>query len=298
MPRVLAHLRSLDLRGSLIALLLAVIWGGNPVAIKVGLADAPPLRLAGMRFVLGGIAILVYAWWTRRAGLFSVRPGEARVMWSLGLLFACQVGLVNYGTDLTSAGHASVLVNSYAIHTVVLAHFFLPGDRLTWRTLAGVLVAYAGVVMLLAQGVALDQGTLLGDLVVSLGAFLLGERMVYTSRAVQKVDPVKLLLAQSVIGSTAFFLVSAWWEWAIPTRYTLSLAVALGYQGVLVAGFNFLVNAWLLQRYQASGLAIISLASPLCGVFMAAVVTGDALTPILLGAAVLVAGGVGIARPR
>lgn len=297
MSRVLAHLRSLDLRGMLIALLLAALWGGNPVAIKVGLADAPPLRLAGMRFVLGGLAILVYARWTRRAGIFSVRPGEARVMWSLGLLFACQVGLMNYGTDLTTAAHATVLVNSYAIHTVVLAHFFIPGDRLTLRTAVGVLVAYGGIVLLCAQGFALDQGTLLGDLVVSLGAFLLGERMVYTSRAVQTVDPVKLLLAQSAIGSAAFFLVSAWWEWDTPTRYTLSLAAALAYQGVLVAGFNFLVNAWLLQRYQASGLAILSLTSPLFGILFAALVTGDAVTPTLLVSALMVAGGVGIARP-
>ena len=49
--------RDIDLRGALLALLLSLFWGGNPVAIKLGLADAPPLRLAWMRFVVGGVVI-------------------------------------------------------------------------------------------------------------------------------------------------------------------------------------------------------------------------------------------------
>ena len=36
--------RDLDLSAALLALLLSLFWGGNPVAIKLGLEDAPPLR--------------------------------------------------------------------------------------------------------------------------------------------------------------------------------------------------------------------------------------------------------------
>ena len=50
--------RNVDLRGALLALLLSLFWGGNPVAIKLGLEDAPPLRLAWMRFVVGGYRAL------------------------------------------------------------------------------------------------------------------------------------------------------------------------------------------------------------------------------------------------
>jgi len=55
-------LRPLDWRGASTAIFLAVLWGGNPVAVKVGLVDAPPLRLALFRFALGGLTILAYAW--------------------------------------------------------------------------------------------------------------------------------------------------------------------------------------------------------------------------------------------
>ncbi|OGL14847.1 MAG: hypothetical protein A3K12_04465 [Candidatus Rokubacteria bacterium RIFCSPLOWO2_12_FULL_71_19] len=294
----MAHLRPLDLKGALVALLLAALWGGNPVAVKIGLAGAPPLRLAWMRFVLGGLTILAYVWHTRRQGVLTVKRGEWGVLWSLGLLFTVQIGLMNIGINLTTAAHASVLLNSYAIHTVVLAHFFIPGDRMTPAKLGGVAMAYGGIVLLFTRDFSFQSGTLLGDLVVAASALLLGERTVYMARAVQRFDPVKLLLAQSAIGSACFFLASHWWETALPTHYTFTLAASLFYQGVIVAGFNFVVHAWLLQLYRPSALAAWALTAPIWGVLLSAAFASDPLTPTLLLSSLMVAAGIGIATWR
>jgi drug/metabolite transporter (DMT)-like permease len=291
-------LRSLDARGALISLFLAALWGGNPIAVKVALADAPPLRLAWMRFLIGGLTILAWALWTRRAGLFTIRPGEWRVIWMVGLLFAVQIGLMNYGIALTSAAHGTVLLNAYAVHTVVLAHFFIPGDRLTVTTFLGVLVAYGGIVVLFARDFSFQGGTLLGDLVVSASALLLGERIVYMARAVQKLDPVKLLIGQSAIGTVCFLLASLAWESGTPTHYTPALAVSLFYQGVVVAGFNFLVNTWMLQIYRPSVLASTALTTPIFGLVIARAITGDPLTPTLLLSGLMVALGIGLTTWR
>ena len=293
-----SSLRPLDVKGATVALFLAALWGGNPVAVKVGLADVPPLRLAWMRFLIGGLTILAYALWTRRAGLLTVRPAEWRAIWSLGILFAVQIGLMNHGIALTTASHSVVLTSSYAIHTVLLAHFFIPGDRLTIPKLMGVLLAYAGIVVLFARDFAQGGGTLLGDLIVAASALLLGERIVYMARAVQKLDPVKLLLWQSAIGSLCFLGASLVWEADIPSRYTFALAGSLFFQGVVVAGFNFVVNAWLLQVYRPSTLAVWSLTSPLWGILIAVAVTGDELTPTLLLSGLLVAVGIGVATRK
>jgi drug/metabolite transporter (DMT)-like permease len=294
----LAQLRPLDPRGAALALLLAGLWGANPVAVKIGLADVPPLRLAWMRFLLGGLAILAYAWWTRRRGVFDVRPGEWRVLWSLGLLFAVQIGLMNVGIGRTTAAHASLLLNSYAIHTVVLAHFFIPGDRLTPSKLGGTLVAYLGIALLFARDFSFQSATLLGDLIVSASALLLGERTVYMARAVQRLDPIKLLVFQSAIGSGCFMLVSLWWEAGEPTRHTWALGASLLYQGAVVAGFNFVMNTYLLQVYRPSALAACSLTTPIFGVLVSAAVAGDRLTPTLLVSTLMVAAGIGLTTRR
>jgi drug/metabolite transporter (DMT)-like permease len=77
-------------------------------------------------------------------------------------------------------------------------------------------------------------------------------------------------------------------------RYTASLL----YQGVVIAGFNFVANAGLLQRYQPSALAACALTSPIFGVLIDAVFTGDRLTGTLLLASALVGAGIGLATRR
>jgi drug/metabolite transporter (DMT)-like permease len=270
-----------------------VLWGANPVALKVGLLDAPPLRLAWIRLLVGGAAVLGWAGLTRRLVGLRIEPGEWRPLIVVGLLFTAQIGLMNVGTAMTSAAHSAILLNLYAVHTVALSHFMIPGDRLTLRRLAGVIVAYSGIVLLFARQMSAGSPTLLGDGLILASGLLLGERTVYLAKAVQRLDPVKLLLAQALIGVGLFVLMSAAVE-AAPTRWTWRLAASVAYQGVLIAGFNFVVNLWLLGRYRPSGLAAFFLTQPLFGVVAAALVTGDPLTPDLLVASAAVALGIGL----
>jgi drug/metabolite transporter (DMT)-like permease len=273
--------------------LVSILWGANPVVIKLGLEDAPPIRLAWMRFLVGGVVIGLWASATGRFAGFRVEPTEWRPLVFLGLLFTLQIGSMNVGTSLTSAAHSAILLNLYAVHTVVLAHFLIPGDRLTFRKLAGVLVAYAGIVLLFARQIGRGAPTLLGDAIMVVSAFILAERTIYLARVVQRFDPVKLLLAQAIIGTAIFVVVSLVFE-SSPTRWTGRLAGSLAYQGALIAGFNFVVNLWLLRRYRPSALAAFFLTQPIFGVIAAALVTGDPLTLDLLLASAAVAIGIGL----
>ena len=288
----------MDLTGAAAAVLISLLWGANSVVIKLGLEDTPPLRLAAMRVVVGGIVICLWAWATGRFAAFRIERWEWRPLAVLGLLFSVQMGATNIGTWLTSASHATVLVNLYAVHTVVLAHFMIPGDRLTPAKVGGVLVAYTGIVLLFARDFSFRSETLVGDLVVAASAVLLAERVVYMARAVQRFDPLKLLVFQSAIGSACFLLASVVLESGVPTRYTPALAASLFYQGAVVAGFNFIVNSYLFKVYLASALATCSLTTPLFGVLVAAAVTGDQLSPLLLLSSVMVAAGIGLTVRR
>ena len=286
--------RDLDLRGAAVALLLSALWGGNPVAVKIGLADAGPFTLGWMRFALGGLSILAWAWWSGALTGVRIEPHEWRPLSVLGLLFTLQTGLMNVGTNFTTASHSAVVLNAYAVHTVLLAHFQIPGDRLTARKLGGVLMGYAGIVILFGGQLGGTEATLLGDVIVSLSAVLLAERTVYLARAVQRIDPTKLLLAQAVIGSAGLATLSLWLESGLPHRWTASLALTIFYQGVVIAGFNFIVNLWSLKHYRPSALAGFWLTSPIFGVLLSALFVGDPLTGALLLASVLVALGIGL----
>ncbi len=280
------------------ALVLAVLWGANPVAIKLGLADVAPLRMAFFRFAVSAAVIFAYAMATGRRDILLIPRGHGKPIWSLGLFFVVQIALMNVGIDRTTAAHGVIVLNSYAIHTVVFAHFLLPGDRLTGRKVVGVLVAYGGVVILFAPGFAGSQGTLVGDLIIAVSALLLAERTVFIAKIVQRVDPVRLMMYQSVIGGAGLFLMSLVWDMERPTRWTAGLLLSILYQGALIGGFNFVLNAKLLQIYHPSAMATMALSTPIWGVLIAAAIGREGLAPALVLASAMVAAGIGLTTRR
>ena len=294
---VLEH-RSLDLKGAALALLLSALWGANPVAIKLGLADVAPLQMALLRFTVSALAIFAFAMASGRRDVLVIRSGEAKPIWALGLLFVLQIALMNLGLELTTAAHGVIVLNSYAIHTVVFAHFMIPGDQLTPRKLAGVLVAYGGVIILFARGFTTSSGTFAGDLIVALSAVLLGERIVYIAKTVRRVDPVRLMLYQSIIGSVGFFLISFAMEAGRPTRWTSTLILSILFQGVVIGGFNFVTNAWLLKIYRPSALSTVALTTPIWGVLIAAAIGGEGLAPEIILSTLLVVVGIALTMLR
>jgi drug/metabolite transporter (DMT)-like permease len=270
------------------ALFLSALWGGNAVAIKAGLADAPPLRLAWMRFVAGGIVTVAWALSTRQ----PLRPTrrELRPLGWLALLFVTQIALMNIGQDHTTASHAVVINTTFPLWTGVFAHFFVPGDRLSTPRMLGTLIAYAGVVAIFAQSLTASGGTVLGDVLMLGSAALLGGRQVYTALTAQDVALPKLLLTQTVFGIGIFLAAGLLLEsdpWVVTDRLVLSIL----YQGVVIAGFGFIGNMWLIKHYLPSAVTAISLTTPVWGVVLSHLVLGEALAPTLfLGLALVIAG--------
>ena len=121
---------------------------------------------------------------------------------------------------------------------------------------------------------------------------LLGARQVYLSQTSQGIAIHKLLLAQSVVGVATFVVAGALFE-DESFRMTQRLAVALLYQGAVVAGFGFLGNAWLLQRYLPSRVAAVQLTTPVWGVLLGALILDEAVgAELVLGGALVILGSV------
>ncbi len=276
-----------------LALFLAALWGGNAVAIKAGLSDAPPLRLAGLRFVAGGIVVLGWVVATKQS-ILPTRE-EWRPLGWLALVFTVQIAFMNVGQHHTTASNAVVIGSTFPLWTGLFAHYFVRGDRFTPARTIGTLLAYAGVLAIFAESLGGGSGTWVGDVLMMCSSALLGARNVYTSLAAQRVPLPKLLLTQAVSGVVAFFLVSTLIEpepWVLTQRLVLSIL----YQGVLIAGFGFIAHMWLLKHYLPSGVAAMSLTTPVWGVLLSHVVLGEPLSSTLFVGLALVILGSAVAQ--
>lgn len=282
---------ALDLRAISLIMLLALFWGGNSPAMKVALRDMQPFILAGLRFTLGAAAI--WAWAFSRGLPLALKSGELVPLLILGMSFAAQISTFNIGTHLSLAGRASLLLNAHPFFVAVLAHLFIPSDRLTVRKVGGLLIAFLGIFLVFRENlIAGNRSYMLGDLILLLSALILGIQTVYTKRVVQRMDPVKLLVWQMSFALIPFYAMSLIFEDPARWRITWNVTGALIYQGMIVGTFCFITWTSLLRRYSASKIAAFLFATPIFGVALSWLILGERITPWLGAGTVFVATGI------
>ena len=282
---------ALNIRAALLNLLTAVLWGGNSLSIKLALAGIPPLCLAGIRFLLGGLTVYL---WGKTLGLpLSLNRNERKGIAGLVLIFITQIYLLNIGTAHTLASRSTIFISAYPFFTALFAHFFISGDRISATKIGGMALAFSGVVLVFAESIALrDLQYLTGDLLVLTSAILLGARQIYTKRLTQAMHPVKALLWQALPSLPIFFLLSALFESSATFHLNARILGGVLYQGLVVAGFCFILLTTLLQRYSASKLAVFGFITPVVGVIASNLLLGDPISPGIVISLLLV--GLGI----
>ena len=112
-----------------LASLLAVLWGGNNIAIKFALMGFPPFALAGIRFVVGSLVILIWVWISRVP--LRMAPEEKRGLFLLAFLFTVQIYLLTAGVHHTLAGRSTIFFSTHPFFIALFAHVLLPGDTLS-----------------------------------------------------------------------------------------------------------------------------------------------------------------------
>lgn len=275
----------------LLALVIQMLWGGNLVAVKLGLTAVPPMWSAFWRFTAGTCTLLPWIWW-RGVPLWP-RASEWPGLLVLSGLFTVQIASMNWGTHLTTAGLATILISTNPLFASLFAHVFVPGDRVSPRRSAGLVLAFAGVCAIFVSQAAgrAAEAPLWGNLLMLTSGALLGGRLVFSQRLLQRIETTRLifwqgLLALPVFAGSALLLESVRWE-----RLAWQPVAAIAYQGMVIAGLGFMVTATLLRRYRPSVVTSFNFTQPVFGVLLSIVLLGEPFSWSLLAGLIAVALG-------
>jgi drug/metabolite transporter (DMT)-like permease len=152
-------------------LALTVMWGTAFLLTKAAITVLPPTVVTGGRLAIASVVLIPIALLLKRrlpthkrAWLFIISIG----VFGSALPFS----LISWGQRYIDSGLAGVLMAVMPLVTLVLAHFLIPGERLSTRRLAGFLLGFAGVVILLRPSTSTlnFDGSLLAMLAVLAGA--------------------------------------------------------------------------------------------------------------------------------
>lgn len=278
-----------------LTLLTVALWGGNPVATRFTVEELPPITVAGLRFLMAAVVMLVWCWCEGIS--FRLTPRQVVPITVAGGLLFLQITTFTIGAAWTSSSHASLYINTFVFWVVGIEHFITRGDRLTGGKLGGLLLAALGVCVLFLQSSSTpaqqpDAPSVAGDALLLFSALLLGVKFIYTKHALQVIGPTELIFWHDWVAVALFFGAAASLERPDFAHVSLPAWLGLAYQGVLVGGVCFALQAHLLKRHSASQIAVFSFATPLFGMALGTWLRGDQLSSWLLLGGLAVAGGI------
>ncbi len=293
--RVLAPPRAadrLDARAVLILLACCACWGVNQAVIKIANEGISPIFQVGIRSLLSGA--LVFAWATARGIRLFERDSTLWAGIVCGLLFGLEFVLIYVGLNFTTASRGIVFLYLAPFVVAFGAHSLSPGDRLTALKLAGLGAAMLGLRVAMREGL-LEPGrpTLWGDLLLLAAALLWGATTVLIRvTALKTAAPEKTLLYQLAVSGVMLPPVA--WLAGEPgiTNLSASVILAFAYTFIIVAFVSYIAWFWLVRNYPPTRVTAFTFLSPVFGVLAGNLMLGEAFTPSLGVALVLVAFGI------
>lgn len=280
-----------------LALWVSILWGGNVVAIKLGLSTLPPFWSAFWRFLVAAATVLIWAR-VKDAELLPKREDRGSAL-LLGCLFAGQISCLNLGVSLTSPAYGVVLLNSHPVFTNLFGHFVDSEDKLNFRRLLGLTLAVIGMSYVAAgkPDAALAPNPIAGNLILIVSAALLAIRALYTRRLVQRVNTFKPVVWQMSFALPVFLSFALLLEPPLLQPLSWPPMAAIFYQGAVIGGFCFVTWTVLLQKHAAGVLSMFAFLVPFFGVFLSAHLFDETIQPsLLLGAGLVTAGIVIVTR--
>jgi drug/metabolite transporter (DMT)-like permease len=273
-------------------LVLALIWGANMAVIKIGARELPPLFMAGLRSLVASACLYIWI----KAKRLTLFPSTKVLLHGIvvGLLFGSEFGFIYVGLEYTLASRTYVLVYTAPFFVAVGAHFFLESDRLNRWKAAGLILAFAGVVILFMKDVgSFFLSALPGDLMILAAGALWGATTVYIKKYLSHhTVPLQTLFYQVFFSAPPLFLMSILLEDPIVLSLSLAAGFSVFYQCIIVAFLSYLVWFELIHRHPVSLLHAFTFFTPVFGVFLSgALILGEIISPSLVVALTLVSLG-------
>jgi drug/metabolite transporter (DMT)-like permease len=261
-----------------------------PIA-KYGLSIIEPFTFAFYRFLISALVLLAIVHSRKR------RPKVERSDWwrigALGVIIVPfnQV-LFLVGQSLTGAGHGAFLFSTTPVWVFVLAILHLK-EKATWNRTIGIIMATAGVMMIMWSGLA-SFGTeyLLGDLIIVVAVVAWGYYTVLGKKLVRKYGALRTTAYALAIGS------------ALYTPFGLVQALKYDYSGVTLGAWGsvaymalgmsvtfYVVWYWFLKFFDASRIAVYHNVQPVIASLIAYYFLGEPLSALFLtGGAIIISG--------
>jgi len=262
-------------------LALAVIWGAAFLFISVAVHEVAPLTYVWLRLTMAAVAMWLFLWWRGESA------GLPRKVWGSILvlaLFNNAIPFVLFGWGQThiASGLASILNATTPIWGVVVAHLFTSDEKLTPRKLAGVLLGFGGVTVMIGPALLGSIGNnVFAQLACVTAALCYAFAGVWARRfRAMGLSPMSVTTGQLTAGALVMlpFAMSIDRPWmdALPSLKAIGAIAALA---IVCSAFAYILYFRLIDRAGATNALLVTLLVPPVAIFFGSLVLNEVIEP-------------------
>jgi drug/metabolite transporter (DMT)-like permease len=282
----------------LLLVALGCTWGASFLFIEVLLDEISPIEVVAGRLALGAVAVIGY-----------MLARRLRLQWTPSLLVRMvpiailgnilPFALISWGQESVDSGLASVLNATVPISTAAIGAIFLAEERFTTGRLIGLLLGFAGIVVLTGDDILnITDSAVQGQLAVIAAGVCYAGSSTYSRTLLRSFDPASLSALQLTIATMIciplVFLIEGSPNYGSMNLEAWAAILALGLGGT---GLAYIVYLWLIEHMGTVRASLVTYIVPIVALFLGWLVLDETIgLNVILGAALIIVGVASVMR--
>ena len=280
-------------------LALGLMWGTSYLFIKIGVETLPTFTLVAVRLGIGLVFLAAVVAVARER-----LPRDPKIYGHLLVMSVVNVALpfalITSAEQSVDSAVAAILNGGVPLFTIVIAALFLHDEPITVNRIFGLLIGYAGVILLVGRGFGSGggEGAISGELALLGSTASYGLGAVYARRNVRGLRPMIPALFQVLFAFVITGVIALLIERPFDVVWTGRSIFAVLWLGLLGSGLAYLCFFRLLQSWGATRTTMVAYLLPIVGIVAGALVLNEVVDAGVLIGTALVIGGVALVNSR
>ena len=280
-------------------LALGLMWGTSYLFIKIGVETLPTFTLVAVRLGIGLVFLAAVVAIARER-----LPRDPKIYGHLLVMSVVNVALpfalITSAEQSVDSSIAAILNGGVPLFTIVIAALFLHDEPITVNRIFGLLIGYAGVILLVGRGLGSGggEGAISVELALLGSTASYGAGAVYARRNVRGLRPMIPALFQVLFAFVITAVIALLIERPFEVVWTGRSIFAVLWLGLLGSGLAYLCFFRLLQSWGATRTTMVAYLLPIVGIVAGALVLKEVVDAGVLVGTALVIGGVALVNSR
>lgn len=268
-------------------ILLGAIWSSSFMWIKIAVNEIGPMTLVAFRVLFGllfGVAVVF---------IQRVQLPRSLKAWSPLLILgitnvAIPFFLISWGEQSIDSAVAAILDATVPLFTILIAHYLLHDDKMTVPKVLGLLMGFAGVVVLMSKDIGTSLGSVLSQLAIVLASAFYAGSAVYARRTTEDTPGILRSVGPLVSSTALMWLATFLVESPVEIPQLPITWIALLFLGIVGSGMAFILLYYLIHEIGPTRTSMVTYLFPLGGVLLGAAFLNEELSWQVLVGGVLV----------